>query len=764
MKKILSISLVVLLYIMALPIGAETRPGSATYSKDILDVVYATARDNQEEDLLVDDQAVDEYVKMIHSVGPSYQSTTDQKNYYIFDYKGIEKFENLAELTIVVDLGTMGETGTPKTIQNLTTLPQEFYDYGSGIRIFAAEYSTETGTYEQLGDTYWGDSDPATAKTLNHNTLKTYQTIFISELVSVSEQYTGSRVTVYLDEADLLIVNLNWLAGLNRNMDYEIEAESPDRFIRRPVRLESLDDTLFYAITIEDENISYVIRTEGNTFQKANANQKTVGIDLDNLAYFIDSSLGDDEVTTIPFKVKATLADGRMFEADRIYYDDVDKIDDDERYTFFYDFDTDTSIVGSIQRIDLYIAKIDLVTERLAENSALYDAYDMGEIEDIGSYMDTDFYRMDQGLVLHSYAYDGFDINKDMNVIKPTYLPAFDAKYDVYFDSHGGDTVAPVLQVYIGTQIAKPADPTKANAIFKGWFTDETFTTSWDFDQDYVDKTITLHAKWEELAVDTYDVNFESNGGTAVAAQQDLEAGAKVVKPSDPIRTGFTFEGWYTSPTFETVWNFDTDTVQNTMTLYAKWNQNPGVNTYDVTFESNGGTAVAPQQNLEAGAKVVKPSDPTRTGFTFEGWYTSPTFETVWNFDTDTVQNTMTLYAKWNQNPGVNTYDVTFESNGGTSVAPQQNLEAGAKVVKPSDPTRTGFTFAGWYTSPTFETVWNFDTDTVQNTMTLYAKWNQEEAVLPATGYADNLAIFVGGVVAVLGLTMLSFRHKRIKQ
>ncbi|WP_201290375.1 InlB B-repeat-containing protein, partial [Erysipelothrix anatis] len=140
------------------------------------------------------------------------------------------------------------------------------------------------------------------------------------------------------------------------------------------------------------------------------------------------------------------------------------------------------------------------------------------------------------------------------------------------------------------------------------------------------------------------------------------------------------------------------------------------------------------------------------------------TFETVWNFDTDTVQNTMTLYAKWNQNPGVNTYDVTFESNGGTAVAPQQNLEAGAKVVKPSDPTRTGFTFAGWYTSSTFETVWNFDTDTVQNTMTLYAKWNQEEAVLPATGYADNLAIFVGGVVAVLGLTMLSFRHKKIKQ
>ncbi|WZU02339.1 InlB B-repeat-containing protein [Erysipelothrix sp. D19-032] len=53
------------------------------------------------------------------------------------------------------------------------------------------------------------------------------------------------------------------------------------------------------------------------------------------------------------------------------------------------------------------------------------------------------------------------------------------------------------------------------------------------------------------------------------------------------------------------------------MTLYAKWNQNPIVNMYDVTFESNGGTAVAPQHNLEVGAKVVKPNDPTRSGYTF---------------------------------------------------------------------------------------------------------------------------------------------------
>ncbi|WZU02334.1 hypothetical protein MGH68_04870 [Erysipelothrix sp. D19-032] len=64
----------------------------------------------------------------------------------------------------MIDLGTMGESGTPKKIQNLTILPQGFTDNSGEIQIFAGEYSKDTGTYEQLGDTYWGDSDPRDKK------------------------------------------------------------------------------------------------------------------------------------------------------------------------------------------------------------------------------------------------------------------------------------------------------------------------------------------------------------------------------------------------------------------------------------------------------------------------------------------------------------------------------------------------------------------------------------------------------------------------
>lgn len=68
------------------------------------------------------------------------------------------------------------------------------------------------------------------------------------------------------------------------------------------------------------------------------------------------------------------------------------------------------------------------------------------------------------------------------------------------------------------------------------------------------------------------------------------------------------------------------------------------------------------------------------------------------------------------------TYTVTFDTDGGSSVA-DQVVNAGAKVVKPADPTKTDNTFAGWYSNAAKTKTWNFNTGTVDSDMTLYAKW-----------------------------------------
>jgi len=140
--------------------------------------------------------------------------------------------------------------------------------------------------------------------------------------------------------------------------------------------------------------------------------------------------------------------------------------------------------------------------------------------------------------------------------------------------------------------------------------------------------------------------------------------------------------------------------------------------TYTVTFDSQGGSYVDPQ-TVEHGGLAIEPADPTKTGYTFAGWYKESGCINAWNFATDTVTSDITLYAKWANN----TYTVTFDSQGGSYVG-SQTVEHGGKVSRPTAPTKTGYTFAGWYKESGCINAWNFATDTVTSDITLYAKWN----------------------------------------
>jgi uncharacterized repeat protein (TIGR02543 family) len=75
------------------------------------------------------------------------------------------------------------------------------------------------------------------------------------------------------------------------------------------------------------------------------------------------------------------------------------------------------------------------------------------------------------------------------------------------------------------------------------------------------------------------------------------------------------------------------------------------VTKYTVTFNSNGGSAVAAQE-VSSGGLVTKPADPTKSGLTFAGWYKEAGLTTAWNFASDTVTSNITFYAKWNSSGG----------------------------------------------------------------------------------------------------------------
>ena len=155
--------------------------------------------------------------------------------------------------------------------------------------------------------------------------------------------------------------------------------------------------------------------------------------------------------------------------------------------------------------------------------------------------------------------------------------------YTVTFDSNGGSDVA-AQSIEEGQKAAKPADPTKAGYDFKGWTLNGS---AYDFNSA-VNGDITLVATWEQQQVQptVYTVTFDSNGGSAVTAQ-NIEEGQKATKPADPTKSGYDFKGWTLNGA---AYDFNT-AVNGNITLIATWEAQQVVPaTYTVSFDANGGT------------------------------------------------------------------------------------------------------------------------------------------------------------------------------
>lgn len=114
---------------------------------------------------------------------------------------------------------------------------------------------------------------------------------------------------------------------------------------------------------------------------------------------------------------------------------------------------------------------------------------------------------------------------------------------------------------------------------------------------------------------------------------------------------------------------------------------------------------------------ISKPADPTLTGYAFAGWYTDKNCTNAYDFRSKVTGN-ISLYAKWNI-----AYTVSFDSNGGSSVA-AQSVNYNTAASKPADPSMTGYTFAGWFTDKDCTTAYDFSSK-VTGDITLYAKWDK---------------------------------------
>lgn len=261
-----------------------------------------------------------------------------------------------------------------------------------------------------------------------------------------------------------------------------------------------------------------------------------------------------------------------------------------------------------------------------------------------------------------------------------------------------GTTLAPAQTINRGGKFTEPAEPSKENHTFAGWYNgDKPF----DFDADTTNapNVLELVAKWD---INKYTVKFVSEHGSF--ADQTIEHG-KTIKTDEltiPPVEGFTFDGWYTDENRTIEFDF-TKPIKSNTTVYAKWTAKD----YEVSFITEHSDA-PDSQNVPYNKTATDPGELTAEGYTFIGWYTDHTCTTEFDF-TKPITGDTKVYAKWEKNAPVlpDTYALNVSGafvyvDGVDVTAPAGDtslpLEKDASVRLVADPDRmpSGMVFDRW--------------------------------------------------------------------
>lgn len=213
-----------------------------------------------------------------------------------------------------------------------------------------------------------------------------------------------------------------------------------------------------------------------------------------------------------------------------------------------------------------------------------------------------------------------------------------------------------------------------------------------------------------------HSVLFDSRLGTSVDALINVPSGSLIEEPADPSRIGYLFGGWYIDQEYTTLWNFDIDTVNADLVLYAGWSVDPSY-MKSVTFRVPG----------KADQIVYLPVDsmipisyaPSGPGGEELVWYSDQRYMEQWDFEEDRLKEDQILYGK--------SAICTIQFVTGTDQA-LENVEVhiGLAMFMPDELKRDGWTFCGWYRDEALEEQWDLCAPVMED-MTLYAKWLPNE-------------------------------------
>ncbi len=370
----------------------------------------------------------------------------------------------------------------------------------------------------------------------------------------------------------------------------------------------------------------------------------------------------------------------------------------------------------------------------------------------------TGLYQIDLAVTVSYYSLR-FDTNGDIKIRNNTGTGEgytshiqFEIKNWVAYNANGGENAPETQYKEKGNDLKLTStQPSRKGYRFTGWGEQVTKNKTKTAIMKYPvggenifkdEKNLTLYAIWEQVTgpvTATYNSNVgrSANGSRMLKSQapiiadsevpepQTAEAGSEVFIPwLEPTREGYRFRGWSdradgSGALYQPGQRY---VLVDDIEFYAVWE----AQSWPVTYDANGGdNPPAPQAKPLQTPLTLSDSIPTRDGYAFLGWTTSPdvhvpTFQPGELYEADSA---VTLYAVW-QPEGM--YDVCYHANGGDGAPVNQTAEIGAELVLDADaPIRNGYEFLGWALTP------DADHATYQpggavigdNSIDLYAVW-----------------------------------------
>ena len=348
--------------------------------------------------------------------------------------------------------------------------------------------------------------------------------------------------------------------------------------------------------------------------------------------------------------------------------------------------------------------------------------------------------------------------------------------YTVTYNNNGGSGCSTTSVTY-GGKYGTMCEPTRNGYVFIGWFDEnykdkplnyyaDTYSDlkkAFGYDADALYNHYITYGKGEGRRISQYvkgdsftgnanktiyagwyaqgyTISYNSNGGTGSMASDVVKTGGTAtIKANEFTKKGYTFAGWttkndgtddgYNWTGWSGTWNYvdgQYGIANKTLKLYARWTPK----SYTISYNSNGGTGTMTSDTVSTGGSVtIKGNTFKRTGYKFVGWTTksdgtddgygwNPGWSGTWNYDNGQygiANDKLVLYARWD-----NHFTVTYNDNGGSGCSSSsKTVTYGSTYGNLCTPTRSGYIFAGWYSSNYANAPWTYYYDKYKNDSTV---------------------------------------------